>query len=82
MLIGADKALFATTITTGNLIPEVANNTSCINARPCELVAVKTLEPAATAPTILDIAENSDSTSKNFDFNFPSATSLARSSTI
>jgi len=55
-------------MTIGNLIPEAANKTSCIKARPWELVAVNALEPAATAPTTLEIAENSDSTSKNLDF--------------
>ena len=61
-MIGADNALFATSITTGSRIPETICNTSCIKANPWEAVAVKVLTPVACEPIAAEIAECSDST--------------------
>ena len=62
MLRGAESALFATVITIGNRMPAALKSTSCIRARPCEVVAVYVRAPVALAPRHTDIAECSDST--------------------
>ena len=72
--MGADNALLAFVITIGSRIPLAINKISCINASPCEDVAVYVRKPLADAPTQAEIAECSDSAYIIFAFNFPSAT--------
>ncbi len=80
--MGADSARLATTMTMGRRMPDAANRTSFMRARPCEAVAVKTRDPAALPPTHADNAENSESTSMCFDFSLPCAISFPRFSTM
>jgi len=49
-------------MTMGRRAPEAQWSSSCISARPWELVAVKVREPAAAAPMHVAMAECSDST--------------------
>ena len=78
MLNGADNALFAFPITIGTLSPAAANKISCINAKPCEDVAVNTLTPVPDAPTAALIALCSDSTLMYSAAKSPFATKVAR----
>jgi hypothetical protein len=62
MLMGADRARLAMAKMMGVRSIGAMKIISFINARPCELVAVKVLAPAAEEPIQELIAECSDST--------------------
>ena len=68
-------------VITGTLIPAAENKTSCINAKPCDEVAVKVLAPAALAPIHALIAECSLSTLMYSASNSPFETKSASFST-
>ena len=70
------------TMTTGTRSPAVKWSISCMYAKPCEEVAVKTLAPAMDAPMQLDMAVCSDSTGRYLAFSSPRPMISARLSTI
>src|SRR5664280_1540093 len=79
---GAEIARLTSGMTIGNRRPGVAATISHMSASPCDDVADMARAPAASAPTVADMAECSDSTGTISVSTIPLATYLANCSTI